>query len=96
MANENRCVARASSGFETLGAGGLIQRVIGRGRANSDACGRCVHWNCDLSNDPIRAMVMRKQREAFVAYFGRKPRLHDAIFFCWHFRSTSLRISARS
>ena len=35
-------------------------------------------------NDPIRAMVMRKQREAFVAYFGRKPKLHDVVFFCWH------------
>ena len=35
-------------------------------------------------NHPILAMVIRDQREAFVEYFGRKPTLHDPIFFCWH------------
>jgi len=42
------------------------------------------HIDC---NDPILTMVIRKQREAFVAYFGRRPKLHDAIFFCWHSRA---------
>jgi hypothetical protein len=35
-------------------------------------------------NDPILAKAMREQREAFVTHFGRKPTLHDPIFFCWH------------
>jgi len=44
-------------------------------------------WKHIDLNDPIPAKVMREQREAFVTYFGRKPTLHDPIFFCWHSRT---------